>query len=115
MTVYNLVVLKVNDTNEILGGYNPLTWEVFIGGGAYVKTSDSFIFSLGNKNLKKSILSRILKKSYGIWNGQISEGPWFGNDLGIGNDKGTNPKEWYYEKYTYHNPIKNITGWFSHY
>ncbi|RIB07761.1 hypothetical protein C2G38_2112806, partial [Gigaspora rosea] len=31
------------------------------------------------------------------------KGPWFGNDLGMRNDKETNPKEW------------NVTGWFSHY
>ncbi|RHZ65606.1 hypothetical protein Glove_313g41 [Diversispora epigaea] len=73
-TIYNIcdkvantiIILKVNGTGEILGGYNPLEWE-------YInirrkKTADSFIFSLKTANLKNSILSRVKKFDYAIYN-----------------------------------------------
>ncbi|RIB22823.1 hypothetical protein C2G38_2033259 [Gigaspora rosea] len=53
-----VVIIKVDGTNEILGGYNPLVWQTSSSTG-YLKTADSFIFSLKTNNLSSSILSRV--------------------------------------------------------
>ncbi|RHZ44428.1 hypothetical protein Glove_726g2 [Diversispora epigaea] len=60
-----IVVAKVAETDEILGGYNPLAWDnskhrIF---NTYMETNDSFIFSLKNGNIQNSILSRVKAKS----------------------------------------------------
>ncbi|RIB01207.1 hypothetical protein C2G38_2231557 [Gigaspora rosea] len=52
-------IIKVNDTNEILGGYNSLVWTSNYP-SERSKTTDSFIFSLKSQNLPNSILSRII-------------------------------------------------------
>ncbi|RHZ88634.1 hypothetical protein Glove_21g90 [Diversispora epigaea] len=41
-----VVVVKVNGTNEIVGGYNPLVWNNTYTKDQWVETKDSFIFSL---------------------------------------------------------------------
>ncbi|RHZ85529.1 hypothetical protein Glove_64g69 [Diversispora epigaea] len=53
-----IIVAKVAGTDEIVGGYNPLSWDNSKI-GALMKTNDSFIFSLKNGNIKNSILSRV--------------------------------------------------------
>ncbi|RHZ71550.1 hypothetical protein Glove_256g71 [Diversispora epigaea] len=50
-----IIILKVEDTGEILGGYNPLEWEN--NNDQWKETKDSFIFSLKTANMKNSILS----------------------------------------------------------
>ncbi|RHZ69139.1 hypothetical protein Glove_290g60 [Diversispora epigaea] len=50
-----IIILKVKDTGEILGGYNPLEWEN--NDDQWKETKDSFIFSLKTANMKNSILS----------------------------------------------------------
>ncbi|RHZ83762.1 hypothetical protein Glove_87g193 [Diversispora epigaea] len=52
-----IVVAKVAGTDEIVGGYNPLAWDNLKSG--WMKTNDSFIFSLKNGNIRNSILSRV--------------------------------------------------------
>ncbi|RHZ89680.1 hypothetical protein Glove_13g151 [Diversispora epigaea] len=52
-----VVVMKVKGTDEILGGYNPLAWDN--SNGKWMKTKDSFIFSLKNGIIQNSILSRV--------------------------------------------------------
>ncbi|CAG8516151.1 10975_t:CDS:1, partial [Acaulospora morrowiae] len=83
-----LVVIKVRNSGEIIGGYNPLEW---LGGGDIslidydnydqCETPNSFIFSLSNRAIP--ILSRVSsKKEAIIWCG--SKGPCFGlKDLHI--------------------------------
>ncbi|RIB06398.1 hypothetical protein C2G38_2217219 [Gigaspora rosea] len=75
---YTLMVLKVNGSGEILGGFNPLriptekerTW---------LSTHDSFIFSL--KNNDRSILSRVARSERAIWNNSVEfYGPHFSNE-----------------------------------
>ncbi|RHZ78477.1 hypothetical protein Glove_164g2 [Diversispora epigaea] len=69
-TIYNIcdkisntvIILKVEGTEEILGGYNPIEWEK--NNDRSVKTEESFIFSLKTANLKNSILSRTLNSNY---------------------------------------------------
>ncbi|RGB36466.1 hypothetical protein C1646_666969 [Rhizophagus diaphanus] len=40
-----IVVIKINNSNQIVGGYNPLQWD---SSNKYKPTSDSFIFSFKN-------------------------------------------------------------------
>ncbi|RIA99849.1 hypothetical protein C2G38_2237219 [Gigaspora rosea] len=67
-----VIVIKVKDTDEILGGYNPI-------GNIYI---DSFIFSLKNETIQNSILSRVKDPKHAIicW---IERGPYFGYDLAM--------------------------------
>ncbi|RHZ81791.1 hypothetical protein Glove_117g109 [Diversispora epigaea] len=52
------VVAKVKGTDEILGGYNPLSWNNNNIKDQWIETKDSFIFSLKNGNIQDSILSK---------------------------------------------------------
>ncbi|RHZ86506.1 hypothetical protein Glove_50g47 [Diversispora epigaea] len=81
-----VVIMKVKGTNEILGGYNPSTWDITFnlwGDGQWMETKDSFIFSLKNGNIKNSILSRVDNIQYAICKAskhrQNNYGPRFGN------------------------------------
>ncbi|RHZ89585.1 hypothetical protein Glove_13g122 [Diversispora epigaea] len=77
-----VVVIKVKGTNEILGGYNPLAWDIFYIDGKWMKTIDSFIFSLKNGNIQNSVLSRVQNSHFAIRNAskdrQNKVGPRFG-------------------------------------
>ncbi|RHZ89477.1 hypothetical protein Glove_13g75 [Diversispora epigaea] len=65
-----VVVAKVKGTDEILGGYNPLAWDNtyngLLGWSKWMKTKDSFIFSLKNCNIQNSILNRVKNSRYAI-------------------------------------------------
>jgi hypothetical protein len=61
----------VKDSNEILGGYNPISWKPDYSCGV---TDDSFIFSFG----KDDILSRVRDEDYAIVNSPRRV-PSFGN------------------------------------
>ncbi|RHZ89817.1 hypothetical protein Glove_9g165 [Diversispora epigaea] len=61
-----VVIIKVNGTDEILGGYNPLMWDNTTS-GVYKETNDSFIFSLKNGNIQNSILSRVASLRYALY------------------------------------------------
>ncbi|RHZ89661.1 hypothetical protein Glove_13g214 [Diversispora epigaea] len=81
-----VVVAKVKGTDEILGGYNPLAWDnIYKGGvwGIWKETNDSFIFSLKNGDIQKSILSRVKRPEEAICFGskkfQKVSGPDFGD------------------------------------
>ncbi|RHZ83770.1 hypothetical protein Glove_87g253 [Diversispora epigaea] len=75
-----IVVAKVAGTDEIVGGYNPLAWDISKG-GRDMKTNDSFIFSLKNGNIQNSILSQVKysNKALHYSNKQDIYGPWFGD------------------------------------
>ncbi|RIB27085.1 hypothetical protein C2G38_2063096, partial [Gigaspora rosea] len=99
-----IVVIKVENSNEILGGYNPLGWKSTNYG--YTKAPGSFIFSLKNANMKVSILSRVNDQSNAIYYGQ-NYGPsfhYFGHHVSYG------PKKWYYKSNgnTYQPPIRSV-------
>ncbi|RHZ81607.1 hypothetical protein Glove_117g386 [Diversispora epigaea] len=53
-----IVVAKVAETDEIVGGYNPSVWDILTC--INVTKQDSFIFSLKNGNIQNSILSRVI-------------------------------------------------------
>ncbi|RHZ84576.1 hypothetical protein Glove_79g57 [Diversispora epigaea] len=71
-----VVVVKVKDTDEILGGYNPIGWNSNLNN--YFKTKDSFIFSLKNGSIKNHILSRVKNASFAIYSYLRHNGPNFG-------------------------------------
>ncbi|RIB27898.1 hypothetical protein C2G38_2060769 [Gigaspora rosea] len=105
-----VVAAKVNGTDEILGGYNPLIWKVGNGYGEFATTADSFIFSLKNGNINKSILSRVTKTSNAIYYGSMSQGAWFSNSaFGCHNDANS----WYHSSGYGYGPIRSINEWFS--
>ena len=57
----------MKNSNEILGGYNPIIWK---SGCSWGITKDSFIFSFKNKDsIENYILSRVKNKTYAIFNG----------------------------------------------
>ncbi|RIB27083.1 hypothetical protein C2G38_2063090, partial [Gigaspora rosea] len=86
-----IVVIKVENSNEILGGYNPLGWNSTNNG--YTAAPGGFIFSLKNANMKESILSRVNDQTSAIYYGQ-DHGPYF---HGFGHYAPKHgPKTWFY-------------------
>ncbi|PKK59940.1 hypothetical protein RhiirC2_271365 [Rhizophagus irregularis] len=88
-----VAIIKVKDSNEILGGYNPIKWkdsnEIFYNpikwesDFGYGNTDDSFIFSFMNKNINEHVISRVKENEYAI-NNWSHYGPSFGRgDLTI--------------------------------
>ena len=56
----------MKDSNEILGGYNPIIWKSNCN---FETTKDSFIFSFKNKdNTENYILSRVMDETGAIDN-----------------------------------------------
>jgi hypothetical protein len=84
---HTIIIIKVKNSNEILGGYTPIGWKgSFIGKkGA---TKDSFIFSFKNGDSTEDyIISRVKDEKYAIYNDSI-HGPSFGySDLILVNDE----------------------------
>jgi hypothetical protein len=73
---HTITIIKVKDRNEILGGYNPITWKSNI---RYNTTNDSFIFSFNNKeNNENCILSRVKDENFAVFN-HPRYGPSFGH------------------------------------
>ncbi|UZO02724.1 uncharacterized protein OCT59_021203 [Rhizophagus irregularis] len=68
-----VTIIKVKDSNEILGGYNPLKWK---SDNSFGITKDSFIFSFRNSNY---ILSRVINEREAMKNDSFN-GPSFGTD-----------------------------------
>ncbi|RIB28434.1 hypothetical protein C2G38_2028551 [Gigaspora rosea] len=61
-----VVVVKIKDTDEILGGYNPIGWDKTID-YKYYNCDKSFIFSLRNGTIQNSILSHAKNPKYAIY------------------------------------------------
>src|SRR5205814_9325719 len=62
---HTISIIKVKDSNEILGGYNPIIWKSNYSFGT---TKDSFIFSFKNKDNENYILSRVKTENGAIYN-----------------------------------------------
>jgi len=80
-----IVIAKIQNSEQIVGGYNPLYWES--SGGNWKSTNDSFIFSFTNRNnLQTAKVGYIIDegKQYAVYCNQ-SYGPSFGggHDLRI--------------------------------
>ncbi|RIB26478.1 hypothetical protein C2G38_256972 [Gigaspora rosea] len=101
-----VTVMKVKDTDEILGGYNPLAWDKSKY-YTYTRCENSFIFSLKNGTIKLSILSRVQNPAQAIYSRDDS-GVNF-DDLIIFNDK----DECTYGKNSYEKQIRDVEGRFS--
>ncbi|RIB25348.1 hypothetical protein C2G38_2031101 [Gigaspora rosea] len=95
-----VIVIKVKDTDEILGGYNPIGWvrpsEDILD---YKYCKDSFIFSLKNGTIQNSILSRVIDPEHAILCLRNC-GPYFGNgyDIAMFNDFNLKNKCWSCQK-----------------
>ncbi|CAB4439476.1 unnamed protein product [Rhizophagus irregularis] len=75
-----VTLVKVKDSKEILGGYNPLEWK---SDEDFSTTKDSFIFSFNNDEIENYILSRVIIEELATFNSSES-GPSFGeSDLEI--------------------------------
>ncbi|RHZ81866.1 hypothetical protein Glove_117g201 [Diversispora epigaea] len=74
-----VVVAKVKDTDEIVGGYNPIGWNSNLK-WKYSETNGGFIFSLKSRNIKNFIISRVKVPNKAIGNNPNC-GPNFGNDF----------------------------------
>ncbi|RIB11138.1 hypothetical protein C2G38_131260 [Gigaspora rosea] len=70
-----IVVMKVKDTDEILGGYSPINWDKSVNG--FINCDDSFIFSLKNGNINSSTLSRVKDTEFAVYCNP-GRGPCFG-------------------------------------
>ncbi|RIB27091.1 hypothetical protein C2G38_92262 [Gigaspora rosea] len=95
-----IVVAKVENSNEILGGYNPLGWDSTVPG--YRVALCSFIFSL---NIEKYILSRVNGPTSAIYYSQDC-GPHF---FYFGHSDAWGSKIWYYRSKGNHfqPPLRN--------
>jgi hypothetical protein len=69
--------IKIKETEEIIGGYNPIVWK---STGTWGKTKDSFIFSFKNNDVKDSIISNVQKTSHAVFYSP-RYGPQFGRDI----------------------------------
>ncbi|CAB4438887.1 unnamed protein product [Rhizophagus irregularis] len=103
-----VTIIKVKDSNEILGGYNPIEWK---RGGVYAATYDSFIFSFDkNQSINNHILSRVLDSDFAVSN-HTCRGPSFGkSDLVL---RGAFFDNCVCSKISYDKPIRNSSDKFS--
>ncbi|CAG8629305.1 9518_t:CDS:2 [Acaulospora colombiana] len=71
------VIMKIVNSGEIIGGYNPINWKT---GSGRLETRDSFLFSFGNRNrLEDARISRVSRPNYAIILKDETYGPCFGD------------------------------------
>ena len=112
-----VTIVKVKDSSEILGGYNPIEWKSESIQGV---TNDSFIFSFKSKNsIEDHILSRVIDRKCAISNDYFC-GPSFDSDLTIWQFNFISDSDYeaynytsYCRKTSYEKPIREIEGFFS--
>ncbi|RHZ73539.1 hypothetical protein Glove_230g213 [Diversispora epigaea] len=63
--VNTIVISKVKETGEIIGGFNPLFWDKTRSD--WIKTNKSFIFSFQDGSSQNPILSRVKDENYAIF------------------------------------------------
>ncbi|CAG8555518.1 2365_t:CDS:2 [Ambispora gerdemannii] len=95
-----IVVIKVAEIGELIGGYNPLHWS---SDGGYLNTSSAFIFNLGKQNLQGAILSRVVKEDVAVWCGRDWGGQEYGPYFGT-SDLSVVGKNWKTQKVSFCNP-----------
>ena len=101
-----IAVGKVSGAEEILGGYNPLSWGSNDG---YAETKESFLFTL-DKNMDKCIVSFVDNNhsSKAIWDNN-SCFPTFGTDLYFGSSNSRYVTKPYAKKKAYQLPVFSIS------
>ncbi|UZO06947.1 uncharacterized protein OCT59_027252 [Rhizophagus irregularis] len=63
-----ITIIKLDNSDEILGGYNPIKWESNDAGN-YGTTEDNFIFSFENSDdIENYIFSRVKDEEFAILN-----------------------------------------------
>ena len=65
-----LVVMKIKETGELVGGYNPVCWnkkEKSPNDSYWIETHKSFIFKIDENQLDNSIISRVKNPNYAIY------------------------------------------------
>ncbi|UZO08919.1 uncharacterized protein OCT59_029162 [Rhizophagus irregularis] len=78
--LYTVTFIKIKETEEIIGGYNPLKWESH-NSGKWGEAKDSFIFSFKSKNnFKDPILSYVKQINRALYYSN-KFGPTFGDDI----------------------------------
>ncbi|RGB37544.1 hypothetical protein C1646_43964 [Rhizophagus diaphanus] len=115
-----VAIIKVKESNEILGGYNPIEWKNDNNYGSYGTTKDSFIFSFANKdNIENCLISRVESEKHAIAYRSYC-GPSFGSiDLVIYGNYGRNKASFnkhtnsYCKKSSYENQIRETADTFS--
>ncbi|CAG8603875.1 998_t:CDS:2, partial [Cetraspora pellucida] len=106
-----LVVAKIKNSNEIVGGFNPVSWD---SSDALLEVKNSFVFSL-DENLDDSILSRSVGTISSICNSPL-HGPVFRGILIFNGDfKNDCASYCNFDKATtpYEGPIRNTKDKFS--
>jgi hypothetical protein len=100
-----VAIIKVRDTNEIFGGYNPLEWKLEEI-STYGVTKDSFLFSFeSDGNIENHILSRVKDEQFAIFNARNC-GPLFGR---YGDDLTIRDRDRSYcKKHSYKKRIRKI-------
>jgi hypothetical protein len=74
--------IKLKEKEEIIGGYNPITWKDSHE-GEWGKTKDSFIFSIKSRNnIRDPIISHVRNADRALFY-RFNYGPTFDNDLVI--------------------------------
>ncbi|EXX68158.1 uncharacterized protein OCT59_012915 [Rhizophagus irregularis] len=106
-----ITIIKVKDSNEILGGYNPIVWKSEFGYGI---TNDSFIFSFKSKeNIGNHVLSRVKGKiNFAIYN-CTDCGPSFGSDLVLCGVNHGYDQSYCYSSSSYDKSIRTTDDYFS--
>jgi hypothetical protein len=110
-----VTIIKVKNSKEILGGYNPTIWEINYN----YSTANSFIFSFNNNNndinndsIENYILSYVINEYSAIFNNP-NNGPSFGsNDLILRGEDFNIYKASYCKQKSYEKPIREIEGKF---
>ncbi|RHZ85723.1 hypothetical protein Glove_61g13 [Diversispora epigaea] len=104
--VNTVIVLKVEGTGEILGGYNPIKWDNI--NNEQKNTQDSFVFSLKTANLKNSILSKVVRNfDHAIYNYPKDSHFSFSNALRLKGNLKTEKRCYCKANLSYHMPIRS--------
>ncbi|CAG8578755.1 6351_t:CDS:2 [Diversispora eburnea] len=74
-----ITIVKVKNSNELIGGYNPINWFRGCPPGVHERAKNSFLFSLDQNDLNKSILSKVVDE-----NNAIHQHKDFGPSFGFG-------------------------------
>ena len=64
-----MAIIKIKDTGELVGGYNPVCWNVkekSLDKEYYIETDKSFIFKIDENQINNSILSRVKDPEYAL-------------------------------------------------
>ncbi|GBC06506.1 hypothetical protein RclHR1_06890010 [Rhizophagus clarus] len=106
---HTISIIKVKDSTEILGGYNPIIWK---SNDSYGNTKDSFIFSFKNKdNIEDYSLSRV-KIGISTTYNSVNYGPAFTGGLVLCGSNFYN-KSYCCGNIKYYNKIRKTDYYFS--